>query len=105
MYQVSKFELEKDIHRHWCPYSEPFTGGDALQSALDQNWVIIGSIRVEDFALRGSRKVSVYYVRLQNEEHFRVMRIIHNPYVERLFEKLGSTVQRSWALEMIAVQA
>jgi hypothetical protein len=102
MYQISKFHIEKDIHRHWCPYSEPFTGGDALQSAVDQGWLMI-SVKVEDFQLSESRKVSVFHVRLQNGEHFRVMRVVMNPYVERFIKKSGHMVERDNTIESKAV--
>lgn len=101
MYQISKFHVEKDIHRHWCPYSEPFTGGDALESALAQDWAIVGSIFVENFDLRESRKVTVYHVRLQKDAHFRLMRVITNPYVEQVIASCGCPVEQY----MDAIQA
>ncbi len=94
MYPLVKFMLEKDEHRHWSAESEPFTGGDALQSALEQGWVMVGHVSYREFDLRESRKVAVFYFRLQRDERTMEMPVIGNPHVLRVIAAYDVPVMR-----------
>ncbi|HEX2618811.1 MAG TPA: hypothetical protein VHL11_01655, partial [Phototrophicaceae bacterium] len=69
---------------HWAPDSEPFTGADALLTALLDGWEMNNRIRKETHWYAGMRFVTVYHFELAREGETRTMPVIHNPYVEKL---------------------
>jgi len=75
-----------DTYRHWCPLSEPYTGVDALISALREGWVINGTAYCQEFWRGGSRPVAVYYFELINDNDVVTMPVITNPYLPRIID-------------------
>jgi hypothetical protein len=70
--------------RHYCPYSESYTGADSLLTAQRNGWRLVGLAYREDILLRGSRHTAVYYFKLQRGSEQMVMPILSNPFVMRM---------------------
>lgn len=83
---------DREIYRHWCPHSEKFAGGDALLTALEEGWQIIGIIFRQDFWYAGVRRVPVYHFELYRPDEVIRMAVIQNPYVTRLVSECGVQV-------------
>lgn len=83
-----------DIFRHWHPGSEAYAGGDALITALDDGWVISGTVRCEEVWHTGNRRMHVYHVPLVKDTQTMYMPVIGNPYVERLLREIPIQVVR-----------
>ncbi len=77
-----------DLVRHFHPASEPYTGCDALFTALDGGWELDSSVTYEEHWLAGARLVVVYTFFLQRDGEKMVMPIINNPYVGRLVAEM-----------------
>lgn len=78
---------EKDMpvtYRHWSPFSEKYTGGDALVTALDDGWKVRGVVFRQEFWLAGVRRVCLYHVELERNSETNRMIVVQNPYVTRL---------------------
>jgi hypothetical protein len=87
-----RFYLDKDQHRHWCPISEPVTGGDVLESMLNQGWKISGGICYHQWhSLRG-RNFHQYQFCLERDFHMINITVIANPFVQRLISRLHLAV-------------
>ncbi|MBI5671448.1 MAG: hypothetical protein HZC41_25940 [Chloroflexi bacterium] len=73
-----------DPVRHWSPYSEKYTTGDALLNALENGWVIDGIIFRQDFWRAGVRRIPVYHFTLRRGNNLVKMKVVDNPWVNRL---------------------
>ena len=94
MYDFGFAPDEKDtptIYRHWSPFSEKYTGGDALVTALDDGWKLQGVVFRQEFWLAGVRRVCLYHVELVRNGETTRMVVVQNPYVTRLL--FGSDAQ------------
>lgn len=69
--------------RHWHPESEPYTGGDALFTAVEEGWQINPTIEYEAHWLLGGRMVTVYHFTLERNGETLKMPVLTNPYVRR----------------------
>jgi hypothetical protein len=75
----------QDLYRHWHADSEHYTGGDALNTALDEGWTIKDIVGIEEIEHVGARGTIVYYFELtRGADEVVTMPVIGNPYVERL---------------------
>ena len=90
--QMQKF-ISRHIHiehHHWCPVSQEYTGGDTLYSFLNAGWMFLESeIYCEKVWLGGTREVIIYHVQLYRQQRSITMKIIHNPYVEKLLGRVA----------------
>lgn len=85
---ASNFHVQYlDDIRHWCPESEPFTGGDALLTALLNGWEMSTQVRRETHWYAGMRFVNVYYFELNRDGEKRIMPVIDNPYIDKLMAR------------------
>jgi hypothetical protein len=75
-----------DTYRHWSPWSEKYTGGDALLTAIENGWQPFGIVFREEFWLAGIRRVYVYHVRLCNRTSTVTMAVVDNPVVTALIQ-------------------
>ncbi|PJF20865.1 MAG: hypothetical protein CUN56_14020 [Phototrophicales bacterium] len=73
-----------DVTQHWHPQSEPYAGGDALVTLLEQGWKINRDVYVEDRFFGGLRSVSVYHLELERDGQKIKMPVIRNPYINRV---------------------
>lgn len=95
---VSNFHVQYvDDVRHWCPHSEPFTGGDALLTALLDGWEMSTHIRKETHWYAGMRFVNIYYFELTRNGETRTMPVVDNPCVDKLI------TQSEFELEFVEV--
>ena len=78
------------LRRHWHPYSETFSGGDSLLTALHEGWKIKGIFH-QHHQFSG-RKKSIYHILLQKNNETAVMRVICNPFVENFVAKLDCPI-------------
>jgi hypothetical protein len=75
----------QDMYRHWHGDSERYTGGDALNTALDEGWTINDVVGFQEINHMGSRGTVIYHFELTRGEAEAVtMPVIGNPYVDRL---------------------
>jgi len=74
--------------RHWHRGSEPFTGADALFTALDSGWDMDNVVTYMEFWHAGMRRVVVCYFKLQRDGEEVVMPVIYNPYVSRVIRTM-----------------
>lgn len=81
-----------DMIRHWHPESEPYTGGDALFTALENGWHLHQEVEYEEYWLAGVRSVLVYRFKLSREGETMVMPVIRNPYVNRVVREMPATL-------------
>ena len=73
---------------HWCPLSQPYAGGDALLSYLGSGWEVHDDVYYEEYWHNGNRRVLIYFFTLANARQRVVMRVLTNPFVERLLREL-----------------
>lgn len=73
--------------RHWHGGSEKFAGGDALLTALDDNWEVAEVCYQEEFWHAGTRLVTVYHFELVREDERVDMPVITTPYVRRIIQE------------------
>ncbi len=76
-----------DLHRHWCPESEPFVGGDALFTALTQGWSVVGAVFCREFYYADCRHNYVFYFRLQQDDELRRMAVIASQHVVTFIQR------------------
>jgi hypothetical protein len=74
---------------HWHMDSEPFTGGDALFTALTKGWELDENVMCEAYWHYGSRRVLVYLFELRRGDEVVIMPVVDNPYVSRLLNELA----------------
>ncbi|NWG16173.1 MAG: hypothetical protein HXY41_06015 [Chloroflexi bacterium] len=77
-----------DMVRHWHPGSEPYAGGDALFTALENGWDVSTTVRYEEYGYTGMRFVLIYYFELTRGDERMVMPVIRNPFVNRLVREM-----------------
>ena len=96
MNQLENYEIvDKITNRHYCPKSERYTGADSLLTALERGWEIIECV-VDSSNHCVTQSVTVYLFTLKRDFEVKGMRVVGNPYIERLVrqsEKLVSFVQ------------
>ena len=78
-----------DFSRHWCDTSEKFAGGDALLTALQNDWVADATCYEEQYWHAGTRLVTVYHFDLRHGDEMLHMPVIANPYVRRVVREEG----------------
>lgn len=72
------------MRSHWHAQSEPFTGGDSLLVLLQRGWRFsVDFVHREYFRIK-DRWITVYHFYLKRRQQRRVMRVIHNPFIDRL---------------------
>lgn len=81
-----------DTPRHWCPYSERYTGCDSLLSAIDKGWHPADTAFVQHHWSH-RRMITIYYFYLHKDQQTRKMRIIENPYVARILRNYSIKVR------------
>lgn len=81
------YEISVHAHRHWCPVSEHFTGGDALLSQLDGGWLVEGAVERRRYDLSGGRSTCVYHVTMVHGTARCEMQVVENPFVARWFRR------------------
>lgn len=74
----------QDIYRHWHAASEHYTGGDALNTALDEGWNISNVVSFQEIQHMGARGTIVYHFDLTRNDEAVTMPVVGNPYVDRL---------------------
>ena len=72
-----------EMKRHWHPLSERYAGFDALVSALDQGWTIIGTLCQATYRLTSGCRTTVYHFTLQRGDDKMKMPVINNPCLAR----------------------
>ena len=87
--------------RHWSPQSQRFAGGDALLTLLSSGWSIQEDVYYEEFWHGGSRCALIYHFTLTRGQQRAVMRVVDNPFIDRLLAELPVRVvpaahTRSW---------
>ncbi len=81
-----EYELrEHYLQRHWCPYSEEYTGCDSLLTALDNGWLLERSALQEEHWFNG-RRVIVYHFYIYLDTRIERMRVVYTPYIDTLIE-------------------
>ncbi|RMG83687.1 MAG: hypothetical protein D6712_12695 [Chloroflexi bacterium] len=87
--QLANYHVQYlDVTKHWHPDSQPFAGGDALATALDEGWQITGPVIREDY-WHSMRCVPIYHFTLTRDGETRHIPVISNPYVNRLVKQLN----------------
>lgn len=74
----------QDLYRHWHAESERYTGGDALNTALDEGWMISDIVGFQEVSHMGARGTVVYHFELTRKDQTVTMPVVGNPYVDRL---------------------
>lgn len=74
--------------RHWHAQSEPYTGADALFTALDNGWDMDNVVTYKEFWQAGMRRIVVCYFTLRRDTEVLTMPVIYNPYVSRLIRTM-----------------
>jgi hypothetical protein len=74
----------QDLYRHWHAESERYTGGDALNTALDEGWIIKEIVGLQEVNHIGARGTVVYHFELSRKDETVTMPVVGNPYVDRL---------------------
>lgn len=72
-----------DMQRHWCPRSERYAGVDALFTAFDHGWRIIGTIYRDEYRFSKTRHTVIYYFQLWRDDVVRWMPVLSTPYLSR----------------------
>lgn len=83
----TRFHIEKEQHRHWCPRSEPVTSGEALASMLDQGWAFAECACYHHQRDIKGRSFHLYSFCLQRGYHVVRMTVISNPYILRVIKQ------------------
>jgi hypothetical protein len=91
------FAHTSDLTCHWCPKSQRYAGGDALLTYLNDGWEIQDDIHYEAYWHGGSRRVLIYYFVLVRRGECVTMRVVSNPLVDRLLDKLPVRVLEAQA--------
>jgi len=73
-----------DLYRHWHADSERYTGGDALNTAMDEGWIINDVVNFQEIEHIGARGTVIYHFELVRRDETVIMHVIGNPYVDRL---------------------
>ena len=76
-----------DFSRHWCDTSEQYAGGDALLTAMQNDWVADTTCYEEQYWHAGTRLVTIYHFELTNGDETLHMPVITNPYVHRIIRE------------------
>lgn len=79
--------------RHWHAGSEDFAGGDALLTALDDDWTVSPTCYREEYWQAGTRLVTVFHFELQREGEKMNMPVITSPYIRRIIRNEGFNVK------------
>ncbi len=74
----------QDIYRHWHADSERYTGGDALNTALDEGWIINDVVGFQEVHHMGARGTVIFHFELKRNNEAVTMPVVGNPYVDRL---------------------
>jgi hypothetical protein len=89
MYDASNAHFQYlDVVRHWSAISEPFAGGDALITRLNDGWQLKETVFVEEYWHAGVRLVTIYHFELERDGETEKMPVLSNPYVNRILRDL-----------------
>ncbi|MDX1993184.1 MAG: hypothetical protein SF029_12395 [bacterium] len=80
------------LNRHWSAASEPYTGADALFSAVDQGWQLSPVVFVEHVTLETRRTVPVFHFVLVRAGDTCRMAVIYSPHVDNYVQIKGLKV-------------
>jgi hypothetical protein len=87
-YDNSRFNSRHiDLHRHYCPRSQRYAGGDTLLAYLENGWTLQEDIYFDEYWHGGARRVTIYYIALVNHEERITMRVLSNPVIHRLLSQ------------------
>ena len=76
------------VNRHWSPISEQYAGGDALFTALSQDWEPADTVYNEERWQAGARQISIFHFELHRDGEVMHMPVLCNPYVRRLVDEM-----------------
>jgi hypothetical protein len=76
--------------RHWNAASERYSGGDSLAYALEDGWKINQLACIENHLYHGI-EVAVYHLDLQRGDEGAQIRVVANPYVNRVVAQITQT--------------
>jgi len=75
-----------EMQRHWCPRSQHYAGVDALFTAFDRGWDIIGTIYRDEYCLSKTRYTVIYHFQLQRSDAMMWMPVLSNPCLARYID-------------------
>lgn len=94
---IQNYNLDlPDLHKHWCPRSQQYAGGDALVGLLHAGWAVCQPILYEEIWLNGGRQVTVYYFELERQGERVKMPVLSNPFIINLITQLNVRVLPVW---------
>jgi hypothetical protein len=94
-----------DFSRHWCDTSEQYAGGDALLTAMQNEWIAEKTCYEEHHWHAGTRLVTIYHFELHNGDETLHMPVITNPYVRRILrEENFNVVEMNESRKSVAEQ-
>jgi hypothetical protein len=76
-----------DFSRHWCDTSERFAGGDALLTAMQNDWIADETCYEQQYWQAGTRLVTIYHFALKNGDESMSMPVLGNPFVRRIIRE------------------
>lgn len=85
---------DKAVYCHWSPVSQTFFGGDALLTALDSGWEIMGPVLRQEYSCTSNRCTYVYHIELHRDWEIVCMRVIENPCVTRMLHQFQAEITR-----------
>jgi hypothetical protein len=91
-----------DLHRHWCPHSEKYTGCDSLITAMEDGYRVYHTVTYQ-IVWRNGRAIRLYTFMLARHGVIAPMHVVHNPYLTRLIDQMGWTVVTPAALPHLVV--
>lgn len=80
------------FQRHWHSGSEQYAGGDALLTAVDDDWEAVETCYLEEHWHAGTRLVTIYHITLRRGNEEITMPVITTPYVRRIIREQGFKV-------------
>lgn len=82
---LNEIDRNQPEHRHWCPVSEKYAGGDVLYNFLSDGWHVVDQTVKRQCIWHGSaRQVVIFHFRLRRLSQVVDMQVIQNPFVEQL---------------------
>ncbi len=91
---ASNFHLDYyEVNRHWCDTSERYAGGDALLTAMQNNWRVEAICYRQEYWHAGTRQVTVFHFDLVNGNDRMTMPVITTPFVRRMIRELSLEVR------------
>lgn len=82
-----------EVNRHWCDTSERYAGGDALLTALQNDWEVEKVCYRQEHWQAGTRLITIYHFDLKNGGEQMHMPVITTPYIRRMIAEMGFEVR------------